>query len=118
VVKKIIDVGQCTDISALEKLRDETKVLAEKEFAQLQKSHIEVSHLKELYKASKLSISRIERRINSIKENAEKYEVFAEYPKIPDETKERVWSKAYERGHSSGMYEVKNCFRDLMEIFE
>lgn len=50
-------------------------------------------------------------------ENAVKYEAFEQYPHVKDDQKERVWSKAYEHGHSSGLHEVRNYFHDFMEIF-
>lgn len=37
--------------------------------------------------------------------------------RIPEQYRDKVWSKAWADGHSSGYHEVLNCLRELVDIF-
>lgn len=37
---------------------------------------------------------------------------------VPADKRDKVWSKAWSDGHSSGYYDVWGCLRSLVEIFE
>jgi len=37
---------------------------------------------------------------------------------VPDDKKSKVYSKAWEDGHSSGYYEVYLCLLSLVELFD
>lgn len=37
---------------------------------------------------------------------------------VPQQYRDKLYSKAYEDGHSNGFYEIYNCLHSLIEIFE
>lgn len=49
---------------------------------------------------------------------AAKAELAAEHGLARNEKFEIAWGIAWERGHSSGMDDVKNCFHDLVPLLQ
>lgn len=115
--QKSKNIDSCNDIDKLTKLLDEVCIKQDHINTKILNAKDELLNLEELRKSIGLNIKRIKKRISAVKDNALKQNAFDGYPNVNNGIKEKVWSKAYERGHSGGPQEVCNEFFDLMDIF-
>lgn len=96
--KKIIE-------AELEQLKDEKKNLHRK----LQENE----NMQVTYRSSLKNISRTQK---GIKVEKFKQGLFQNYKEVPEDKLEKVWSKAWNNGHSSGFDEVRIHFEDLIDL--
>ena len=73
-------------------------------------------------KEARRAEQRAKREAEKAAENAEIEEVkawFADYHKLPRDAKfDLAWRIAWDRGHGSGMEEVKNYFEELIDLIK
>lgn len=121
LVNKAKEISECIaleDIPVLEELKVQNDKAIIKINEDISKGKKELENLAQKRDSLRKSNRRISAQIHSINENNAKELAFAIYPSVSKEQKEKVWRKAYEKGHSSGLHEVNNEFYDLMEIFD
>lgn len=121
MVNKAKEISECIaleDIPVLEELKVQNDKAIIKINEDISKGKKELENLAQKRDSLRKSNRRISAQIHSINENNAKELAFAIYPSVSKEQKEKVWRKAYEKEHSSGLHEVNNEFYDLMEIFD
>lgn len=68
------------------------------------------------YEKQKRAYSESQGKVNGVIE--EYIKDLAGFNNLPEKSKPKVWSKAWDDGHSSGYHQVYYCLRELVDLFE